>query len=362
MLVAIATISSVSAPEIRRGITVANLDHQSNNVIVARGRLADARRWFAYLGWEELPPTERGKRILKWDADHARLASPANPKRSVRRWVRRWAPWLTARELDDLAAACEQSNKRWSADQCASALEITMHYRSRLGLRFIGANDDTDYEIRSALKRANAAARARKCRSAKSTGAKRGRPKSEGPKPWQVLGISKPTYFRWRKAGKIPLIETGMKSGRKPLISRDVSETENASRHISKNRKRDGISVSHDIGAATLAVAGTPSPISPMAQFDGAAVVGNPESDRQLKTRFPTTMKLSKAMIAWAREAGFEPEKIGRMWQMFRDHKFAQRTYSADWEDFWYGWVNREVDIYNAWHERERAWLERRAA
>jgi len=65
-------------------------------------------------------------------------------------------------------------------------------------------------------------------------------------------------------------------------------------------------------------------------------------------------MRLTKEMRAYATECGFEPEKIGNMFEQFRQWHIAIRAYSADWEDAWYGWVNREVDIYNEWHEQQR--------
>ncbi|OKO72010.1 hypothetical protein AC629_38690 [Bradyrhizobium sp. NAS80.1] len=72
-----------------------------------------------------------------------------------------------------------------------------------------------------------AAARARKHRAKKSTGRKRGRPKSEGIPAWQAAGFnSRSTYQRHKRREA-------------------QNDTKNASRHLSKNKKRDGISVSH---------------------------------------------------------------------------------------------------------------------
>jgi hypothetical protein len=91
------------------------------------------------------------------------------------------------------------SNKRWSHDECAAVLEIGVRDRLTLGFRFIGADDDPNYEIRQAASREKHAARSRKYRAKHSTGANPGRPKSEGAKPWEAEGISKATYYR-RKA------------------------------------------------------------------------------------------------------------------------------------------------------------------
>jgi hypothetical protein len=67
------------------------------------------------LGWEVLPQGIRGQHILQWGADHAWLASPANPERGVRRWCRRWA-----RLSDDALAEIVASTKT-SKSPCATA-------------------------------------------------------------------------------------------------------------------------------------------------------------------------------------------------------------------------------------------------
>jgi hypothetical protein len=202
----------------------------------ATGRLANAREVFKHRGWQTLPLGERGNRILRWGADHAWLACPTNPKRSVRRWCSRWMtrPFRPA-DIAALVAYAKTSNKRWSDDESAMVIEITLadHKTIEGGLRFLGASDDPNYEIRDNIKRAKAAARARKCRANHSTGAKRGRPRSEGPKAWEVLGISERTYYRQRESGsKCKSLKSLKKSGRK-----------NASRRIISPRKRYAISL-----------------------------------------------------------------------------------------------------------------------
>jgi hypothetical protein len=211
-----------------------------------------------------LPQGIRGQRILSWGADHAYLASPANPTRFVRRWCRRWAPWLSETELAELVASTVDRNKRWSADQSAAVLEITVDDREALRFRFLGANDDPNYERRLAAQQAKAAASSRKYRAAHSTGAKRGRPalqlseaerlehtraqgakrakkkrvrsksglprgrpKSGKPEVWQAAGASsKSAYYRNSKKTATAQVQ--------------ASGTQNASRknascHISKN-------------------------------------------------------------------------------------------------------------------------------
>lgn len=113
---------------------------------------------------------------MRWGADHAWLAASGDPEASVRRWCRRWAQWLTVGELNDLVAYTRDSNKRWSADQSAAVLGISVTHLTKLKLRHLGADDDPNYEVRLGMKRANSAERSRKHRAKNSSGAKRGRP------------------------------------------------------------------------------------------------------------------------------------------------------------------------------------------
>jgi hypothetical protein len=83
-----------------------------------------------------------------------------------------------------------------------------------------------------------------------------------------------------------------------------------------------------------------------LGRVDGVAVGGNPDADRRRKTKFPTSMKLTKTMKARAIEAHFEPQKIIDMFQMFRDWHLAKgNPYSSDWEQVWFDWCDREAHM-----------------
>jgi hypothetical protein len=141
-------------------------------------RLSSARKWFEHQKWSALPVGERGDRILHWGADHAWVACPTNPRRSVRRWCSRWMqrPFRPA-DINSLVAYAVDSNKRWSDDQSAAVLEISIADHDELpGLRGIGAYDDLNYEKRLGIKRTKTAERQRRYRAKHATGARRGRP------------------------------------------------------------------------------------------------------------------------------------------------------------------------------------------
>lgn len=94
---------------------------------------------------------------------------------------------------------------------------------------------------------------------------------------------------------------------------------------------------------------------------DGAAVVGSP--GRRLKTRFPSGMRPTREMKAYALAAAFEPKHIQNIFETFRSWNLARGTYSTDWEKVWCNWVDRQVDIETEDHHRwrARAYLERMA-
>jgi hypothetical protein len=153
------------------------LSQSEKTKMQARGRLKDARHWFLQRYGSALPRISRGRRILSWVADHARLGYPANPEGAVRRCCGELAPWLKVTELDELVAESEESNKCWTNDQSAMVLEIGVRVWMKYRYRFLGACDDPDHEVRSEDERARNAAYSRKYRAGKGASTKRGRPR-----------------------------------------------------------------------------------------------------------------------------------------------------------------------------------------
>ena len=218
---------------------------ESRKVIRARGRLSNAKKVFADRDWDVLPQGIRGRRILRWGADQAYLAGPANPEISVRRWCRRWAPWLKSAELDAIVAYTTTSNKRWSDDESAITLEITVADRQRLHLRFIGADNDPNYEIRDALQRAKDAGYSRTYRAKHSTGRPRGRPKSVGVPAWVAAGASSERSYYRHKARGTATAQSGS------VIPSGL---------LSKNRSPEGITLPPERGPPQAAPSPPPRP------------------------------------------------------------------------------------------------------
>jgi hypothetical protein len=152
------------------------VDTSDKSVLIARGRLKEARKLFARRGWNVLPQGIRGQRILAWCAVQAWLAYSSDPEAGVRRVCGGLAPYLKEAEWVELVAETKVANKRFSHDQSAMVLEISVSDCLAHGLRFLGSDNDPDYRERHKAKRERNAACQRKRRAARSTGRPCGRP------------------------------------------------------------------------------------------------------------------------------------------------------------------------------------------
>jgi hypothetical protein len=336
--------------------------------LIARCRLKEAKKWFAHRGWEVLPQGERGQRILQWGADQAWLAAPGNPQTSVRRWCRKWAPRLTVTELNRLVVDTEHSNKRWSSDQCAAVLEISITDRTNLKLWHLGANDDPHYEVRLDNQRAKSAERSRRYRAARSTGAKRGRP--NGAKPWEARGISKRTYYRRKARGET---QVGTENASRPIIDIDtVTELES-------HRETSGVasepqSIQIDTGNQRK-----------LASHHSKTVIGRKdarcrestglniyEEDHVLnaqigeiertighKSRMSPGMPMRRIHRDIARETGRDNAK--HHFETFINHNLANGRWSRDWTEAWRNWCLKSLafdDENEARRRKARFWSE----
>jgi hypothetical protein len=238
-------------------------------------------------------------------------------------WAAHWAPWLPHEDAVSLAS----TPSRWlRARPLGERLGLTDAERTALAIEKIRPIDVTDEALNERHKQKDRERQARKRRLQR---AGKPAPLSE-TKPWVAEGISRRTWERRRAEA--------------PTQRDDAKRVhDNTSSLIA-----DGICVTMPPAIAV----GTPQKTIRLKGVDGAAIVGNPS--RRFKTRFPTAMRLTKETAAYPLAVGFDREKILWMFEMFRNHNIAQRTYSPDWNQAWMNWVDREVDIVNDWYDRAR--------
>lgn len=235
-------------------------------------------------------------------------------------WARIWAPWLPH---DDAMALAEQitATPRWpKARAMGEQLGLTDAERKALNIRTIRPIDVTDAEL---IERSKQVKRDRKALKRKIARAAKPAPASQ-TKPWESEGINRATWYR-RKAKS-----TGKQRATKHVPHNTVSFTGDRNSRTTPPANAVGTTYPKSIRLEVV---------------DGAAGVGN--TSRRFKTRFPTSMRLSKAARTYALESGFEPQKIESMFAIFRLFNVGKRSYSADWDEVWLNWVDREVDIYN---------------
>lgn len=141
--------------------------------MIARLRLKQATRWFAKKGKE----TVRSQSVIRWIACQAWLSASRNPPATVRAVLTRLAPTLSSNEIQDLTEHTKGNISRWTSDQCAEILQISVWDREALQLWHLGAIDDYDYAIRSKLRAQKSALRVAKFRAKIISPRPRGRPR-----------------------------------------------------------------------------------------------------------------------------------------------------------------------------------------
>jgi hypothetical protein len=138
-----------------------------------------------------LPEDDAGMDAVRLLAQHYGRLN-LNAERVVRANLRLLAPWLTVQETNSLVVTA-MAAKTPSASKLGREFRVTSTEVADLHLETILPYPETlkRDRVRQARRRRNAGA-----------GTKRGRPRSEGLRPWQVAGISRATWFRRRKASE----------------------------------------------------------------------------------------------------------------------------------------------------------------
>jgi hypothetical protein len=191
------------------------LDHQQrrrdkirrDGTLMPRLRVRGMEHFFrARYGQDRLPDDATGRRHLRLVADHLAQINP----HLIRIWAAKWAPWLTADDLDELIARVG-IGKRWKADPLARELGLTDAERTATKNWTIGAVDCTKAQRAARRKRKRAAA----CRAARAAAGATPRSQSiTATKPWIADGFN--TRRTWERNGKKPRVAN---SRPVPLVS-----------------------------------------------------------------------------------------------------------------------------------------------
>jgi hypothetical protein len=325
-----------SVPEIRHRTTAARYrahardKRRGKSFNLTARTLAQLERLFRYRYGRHLPDDDAGRDDLSIALNYvagldAKIA-----------WAADRAPWLAHDDAIALAEEITAAPKWLKARALGERLGVTDRERTKLRLTTIRPIDVTDEAL---AERARQKDRERKARERQQGRQSRPQPLNKS-RPWEAEGINRATWYRRRKRAT-------------------KSVRPNTSLLIPDEKSRTEIAVTTPADAGTI----TPSK-SIRIVVDGAAVGGNPDSMRRLKTRFPTAMRLNTEQLAYAQAAGFTPPQITTAFELFRDHNLAGRNYSADWGADWFAWIDRRVDIINEQIDRQRrqAYFERRAA
>jgi hypothetical protein len=111
-------------------------------------------------------------------------------------WAAKWAPWLRGRQCRELAERIAAAPRKYTARVLGDLLRLTDEERFRLGIRTIRSIDpaETPKDRKRRLDRERI--RALRAKAKAETGPKPPKPPAE----WEVLGISRATFYRRRKA------------------------------------------------------------------------------------------------------------------------------------------------------------------
>jgi hypothetical protein len=240
-------------------------------------------------------------------------------------WARAWAPWMPQGETREIAERVARDPQKFTADVLAWRLRLSMVERTELKITTIGAFDCSKSDRAAERKRKKNEAKRIK-RAQNSSGRPRGRPRKTGTKN---AGTAVDAYA-------VPAFNDHGDAAPADAICQTPKSPDGATKPPADAVCTPQKSIGSRVGGF-------------------APVDNSSQQSRSFKTRFPSAMRLNKEMRAFALEAGFTPDQIQTMFEMYRDLNIAQRTYSIDWTECWFKWVNRQATIVNAQYARDRA-------
>jgi hypothetical protein len=158
-------------------------------------RVAELRRLFRARYGHVLPDDDAGRDDALVTVHH--LAHGQDTELRIGNWLELWAPWMPGSEAAGMLAKAVAKPLRWRADKLGLRLNLTEVERQSLGITTIGSVEVTKAER---LARRREQDRLRRRRQLRAEGAK---PRAEYEahsfsrnKPWEVLGMSRITWYR----------------------------------------------------------------------------------------------------------------------------------------------------------------------
>jgi hypothetical protein len=285
------------------------------------------------------------------------MASPANPIRSVRRWCRKWAPGLTTKQLNEIVERTKTSNKRWSHDQSAAVLEVSLDDNIALRFRFIGAHDDPDYVRRRVIQRAKDADRKRLDRAKNRTGAKRGRPAHDLSPDDKLVRSNAQAAERMRRHRALRKNASGhlIDIGNRTEFS--VTHLPSKPETLSSQDRRKPAPIPSK--TALIEWKDTrfrePTPNQGISEEEATlnAWCGHMDLKRGHKTPMTERMIMRKVHRDIANELGLKNNRL--RFDIFKSWHTAKGIWSQDWTETWRNWCVDDVRREAEWGRKERA-------
>jgi hypothetical protein len=181
--------------EIASRYRTAGTSAKNRPVTFAAIRAAELTKLYRARYGRELPEGDAGVTAARIMVHH--LARLRDASRRIASWIDRWAPWLDLQEGERLIREATECPLKWKADKLAWKLRITSAEREALGIRTIGAIDQTSAE-RKELAKQRRAERERNRRRAQGAKPRADYQAGAQGKPWKAASISRATWYRQR--------------------------------------------------------------------------------------------------------------------------------------------------------------------
>lgn len=153
----------------------------------------------------QLPCDDEGENLARLMLQHLNRLRDA-PRR-MGRWLDRWCPWLDDASHEHMLSDALTVQLRYRADKLAWKLKVTAAERRELGLRTIGAIDQTKEQRAVAAKdRHRDRVRARRRAKGAKPRAEYEANSANRTRPWEAANISRRTWYRRLAQARPPYI------------------------------------------------------------------------------------------------------------------------------------------------------------